>query len=71
MSDDDIAAFGSAFRSVSVEHPVFEFLSFLDRQVLRFRWPAATRTLKALDRTIARSDRLRTYSFRVLVVAQP
>lgn len=70
MTDDDIAAFGSSFRSVAAEYPVFEFATLVDRQVLRFRSPAATRALRGIDRTLGRSQRMRSYSFRVLVVAQ-
>ena len=70
MTQDDIAAFGQAFASVKAEYPVFEFLSLVDRQVLRFRSRTATRALKAIDRTLARSDAIRQYSFRVLVVAE-
>ncbi len=70
MTDADIAAFGRPFGYITTEYPVFEFMTMIDRQILRFRSRAASRALKVLDRGLGRSRRIRTYSFRVLVIAR-
>lgn len=68
LSAADIAAAGSAFSSVELRYPIFEFFTIFDRQVLRFRRPRATRALRAVDQAVGRIPVLARYSFRVVVV---
>lgn len=68
LSAADVAAIGSAFSSVQLRYPVFEFFTIFDRQVLRFGRPRVSRVLRAADRIAGRSPLLARYSFRVVVV---
>ena len=70
LSAMDVDALRSAFSSVELRYPIFEFLAIFDRQVLRFRHPALSRALRRIDRLVGRVPTLAQYSFRVLVVAR-
>jgi SAM-dependent methyltransferase len=70
LSSSDISAIGSAFASVELRYPIFEFLTIFDRQVLRFRYRALSRLLGAGDRMMGRVPLLARYSFRVVVVLE-
>jgi hypothetical protein len=68
----DVTVLSEAFESIELSYPVFEFLRLFDRQVLRFRWPPASRLIAAADAAIARLvPAVRPFSFRVLVTATP
>jgi SAM-dependent methyltransferase len=62
-----VAQFAQPFAEVRLEHPVFEFLSLFDRQVLRYRSPRASRALRRGDALLGRIPPLRRYSYRVVV----
>ncbi len=66
----DITAIGSAFSSIKLRYPVFEFFTIFDRQVLRFRYRGVSRLLAVADRMIGRIPFLARYSFRVVVVLE-
>lgn len=70
LSAADAAAIGNPFSSIELRYPVFEFFTIFDRQVLRFRHPRISRTLRAADRLVGRVPGLSRYSFRVVVVLQ-
>lgn len=67
----DLDGLREVFARVTAHHPVFEFLVLFDRQVLRFRYPRASRVIRALDCAIHRRvPRLRRFSYRVIVELQ-
>jgi hypothetical protein len=67
----DVQALAHDFERVRLLYPVFEFLALFDRQVLRYRYPRASRVLRKLDQLVyERAPRLRRFSFRVLVVLE-
>jgi len=68
LSAGDVAAIGSAFSSVQLRYPVFEFFTIFDRQVFRFGHPRVSRVLRTADRMVGRAPLLARYSFRVIVV---
>ncbi len=56
------------FARVTAHYPVFEFLVLFDRQILRFRYPLASRAMRWLDDAIYRRlPRLRRFSYRIVV----
>jgi hypothetical protein len=56
------------FARVTAHYPVFQFLVLFDRQVLRFRYPRASRMIRRLDDAVhRRAPRLRRFSYRVIV----
>lgn len=64
----DIDNLRGVFTRVTAHYPVFEFLVLFDRQVLRFRSPAASRVIRRVDDAVHRlAPRLRRFSYRVIV----
>ena len=69
LDRSDIALIERKFPSTELDFPEFTFFRLLDRQLLRFRRPAASRVLSRLDGLVfERAPRLRRYSFRILVL---
>jgi SAM-dependent methyltransferase len=68
LTGRDIDNLRGVFTRVTAHYPVFEFLVLFDRQVLRFRFPAASRVIRGLDDAVHRlAPRLRRFSYRVIV----
>lgn len=68
LTATDIADLRGVFASVTAHYPVFEFLVLFDRQVLRFKFPRASRVIRGLDNAVYRfAPRLRRFSYRVIV----
>lgn len=64
----DIDDLRGVFARVTAHYPVFEFLVLFDRQLLRFRFPPASRVIRGLDNAMHRLfPRLRRFSYRVIV----
>jgi SAM-dependent methyltransferase len=71
LGDQDLRRLSTAFGSVRLSYPVFDFFVIFDRQVLRFRHPLISRGLRALDGAIWRLvPAARRFSFRVVVTAR-
>jgi ubiquinone/menaquinone biosynthesis C-methylase UbiE len=65
----DLQLYRTAFARVSLEYPNFNFLRLFDRQVLRYRWPAATRALAGFDALLYRKVKfLNRYSYNVILL---
>lgn len=64
----DLDELRGVFAAVNAHYPVFEFLVLFDRQVLRFRYPRASRVIRGLDNAVHRlAPRLRRFSYRVIL----
>lgn len=71
LSEEDVASLRRHLPGLALEYPVFDFFTIFDRQVLRHRWPRASRVLRRFDKWVwKRLPALRPWSFRVLVVSQ-
>lgn len=71
LSAEDVAALRAHLPQLRLDYPVFDFFTIFDRQVLRHRWPWATRLMRRLDTWLwKRLPALRPWSFRVLVISQ-
>lgn len=66
---DDWRLLGRSFARVRSEFPIVDVFELLNRQVFRYRSRLAASICGRLDRLIAGTP-LRTYSYRVLVVAE-
>ena len=70
LSAGDVENIRRALPQTELLYPVFNFFTVFDRQVLRYRYRAATRVCHALDTAVWRfMPWARKYSFRVLVRA--
>lgn len=68
LTSGDLEALRRVFAAVRAHYPVFEFLTLFDRQVLRFRFPRASRAIRALDDAVhSRMPAARRFSYRVIV----
>lgn len=64
----DINSMRSVFGRATAHYPVFECLVLFDRQVLRFKYPRASRVIRGADNAIHRFvPPLRRFSYRVIV----
>ena len=71
LTGADLAALRSAFGRLDVRCAEMQFLRIFDRQVLRYRFPQASRALARLDDAIARLPRSTPLSyFQVVVVTK-
>jgi ubiquinone/menaquinone biosynthesis C-methylase UbiE len=68
LTKTDLDDLRGVFDRVTAHYPVFEFLVLFDRQVLRFKFPWASRLIRRCDNTVHRlAPRLRRFSYRVIV----
>lgn len=68
LTREDVDELRAVFAEVTTHYPVFEFLVLFDRQVLRFRYPRASRMIRGVDNAVHRLvPRLRRFSYRVII----
>lgn len=70
LTRKDVDAVRLVFPEVEVLTGDYEFLWLLDRQVLRFRWPLASRALKAADSTLYKIPAIKDWGFHQVIVAR-
>jgi SAM-dependent methyltransferase len=71
IDQHDFADLAQIFGSLDDEVAELSFMRILDRNALKFRWPAVTRVFEGIDDTLQKSARLRWLSYHhVLVVGK-
>lgn len=65
----DYQYYGALFQRVDLHFPDFCFFALLDRQLLHFHHPRATRLLSRADAAVWRVRALRRYSYHVVLTA--
>lgn len=64
----DLIALEKAFGQLEVRADLYEFLRLFDRQVLRFRYPRATKLVERLDQGLARLPKIKEWSYHQVVI---
>lgn len=71
LDGGDITALRSAFGHAAVQCTQLHFMRLIDRQVLRYRWPALSKVVGAIDDAVGRIPRSEWLSyFQVVVVTK-